>query len=304
MLVEIYVEIDDFCKSNHQIIQNWLKESGLVKKAHPSRLTLSEVLTILVYYHHSYYQDFKHYYINHVQSDLRNDFPDLISYNRFVELIPRALLPLCLFLSHRCEFSKRTGIYYIDSAPWAACHPKRAHNHKVMKGFAQWGKTSVGWFYGLKYHLIINQYGELMNFYVSSGGKSDNNAKTLFLLTKKLMGWLFGDKGYLLSDAKKALLEREGALKIFSKCRKNMKKQQLPLEAKLWLRKRGVIESAINLTKNACEAVHTRHRSPINAFCNLFSSLVAYTFMQRKPSTKINLEARLLQAPNSLAGAA
>lgn len=299
MLVEIYVEIDDFCKANEKIIKNWLLSSGLMKKIYPSKLSLSEVMTILIHYHQCYYKDFKHYYIDYVRKDLRHAFPDLVSYNRFVELIPRALLPMCLFLSYRCSLSKRTGIYYIDSAPWQACHPKRAHNHKVMLGFAQWGKTSVGWFYGLKYHLIINQFGELINFYVSTGAKADNHAKTLFVLTKDLLGWLFGDKGYLLNQAKRALLERDGALTIFSKCRSNMKKQDVPLEARLWIKKRGVIESAIELTKNACNAVHSRHRSPINAFVNLFAALTAYTFRQRKPSTQINLEARLLPRPKA-----
>jgi len=297
MLVEIYVEIDDFCKANQEIIRKLLYESGLIKKAHPSRLSLSEVMTILIHYHQTYYKDFKHYYTEYVQQDLKRDFPDLVSYNRFVELIPRAFLPLCLFLSYRCSLSKRTGIYYIDSAPWAACHPKRAHQHKVMRGFAQWGKTSVGWFFGLKYHLIINQFGELINFYLSAGNVSDNNAKVLFLLTRNLLGWIFADKGYLLNQAKKDLLEREGALRIFAKCRKNMKKQRMPLEASLWIRKRGIIESAIDLTKNACDAAHTRHRSPINAFANLFAALTAYSFRQRKPSTNIKLEARLLSAP-------
>ena len=297
MLVEIYVEIDDFCKANQEIIREWLQESGLVKKAHPSKLTLSEVMTILVHYHQSYYKNFKQYYLNYVQQDLRNDFPDLVSYNRFVELIPRALMPMCLFLNYRCSLSKRTGIYYIDSTRWEVCHPKRAHQHKVMLGFAQWGKTSMGWFYGLKYHLIINELGELINFYVSSGAKADNHAKTLFVLTQNLFGWLFGDKGYLLNKAKRAFLERDGDLKIFSKCRKNMAKQSMPLQASLWIKKRGLIETTIDLTKNDCEAVHTRHRSPINAFVNLFAALCAYSFRQRKPSTKINLEARLLPKP-------
>ena len=79
-----------------------------------------------------------------------------------------------------------------------------------MRGFAQWGKTSTGWFFGLKCHLITNQFEELINFHISAGNVLDNNAKVLFLLTKDLYGWLFGDKGYLLSQAKRDLLKRNG----------------------------------------------------------------------------------------------
>ena len=297
MLVEIYVEIDDFCKSDPTILQMW---SGS-KQGRRCKLTLSEVMTIMVYYHQKSFKNFKSYYLEHVQKELQSDFPDLLSYNRFVELIPRAFLPLCLFLNYRCSQSKRTGIYYIDSAPWPVCHVKRAHQHRVMRGFAQWGKTSVGWFFGLKYHLITNQFGELINFYVSAGNVSDNNAKVLFLLTKDLYGWLFGDKGYLISQAKRDLLQRNGWLHIFSKCRKNMAKQNMALEPSLWIRKRGVIESVIGQTKKDMDAVHSRHRSPFNAFANLFAALVAYSFKPKKPSTYINLEARLLPKPSSFA---
>ena len=295
MLVEIYVEIDDFCKTDERILKAWSK----AKPGPSPKLSLSEVMTILVYYHHQSYKNFKSYYTEYVQNHLKQDFPDLVSYNRFIELVPRAFLPMCLFLNYRCSLSTATGIYFIDSAPWKVCHPKRAHQHKVMRGFSQWGKTSVGWFFGLKYHLVINQNGELMNFYISSGNVSDANAKVLFLLTKNLKGWLFGDRGYLLNIEKRDLLERDGLLHIFSKCRKNMKKQNIGLEPSLWIRKRGVIESVIDITKNTCNAVHTRHRSPENAFTNLLASLVAYSFLPKKPSTVINLEARLLPIPKS-----
>lgn len=300
MLVEIYVEIDDFCKSDPIISQMW----NISRSGRRCGLTLSEIMTIVVHYHHKSFKNFKSYYLEYVLKELQNDFPDLVSYTRFIELIPRAFRPLCLFLNYRCSLSEKTGIYYIDSAPWRVCNHKRAHQHKVMRGFADWGKTSVGWFFGLKYHLITNQNGELMKFYVSSGNISDANAKVLHLLTKDLFGWLFGDKGYLLNEAKRTLIERDGLLKVFSKSRKNMKKQNIPVEASLWIRKRGVIESVIDITKNTCNSVHSRHRSPINAFANLFAGLVAYTFRPYKPSTKINLEARLLPMPKNVASAA
>ena len=293
MLTAIYVEVDDFCKSSSAIISNF----GVVRRGPAPKLTLSEIMTILIYYHEKNYKNFKSYYTEYVMTELYGDFPDLVSYNRFIEFAPRAMMPLALFLAHQCESSRKTGIYYIDSTRWAACHPKRAHNHKVMKGFAAWGKSSIGWFYGMKYHLVVNQYGEIMNFYLSPGNVSDANAKVMFQLTKDLFGWLFGDRGYLINPAKRDLLERDGELLVFAKCRKNMKKQSIPVEAELWLKKRGIVESVIKSTKCDCDATHTRSRNPFNAFTNLFAALVAYSFKPNKPATAIKLERRLLQMP-------
>ena len=300
MLVEMYVEIDDFCKSDPRILKMW----DISRPGPKSKLTLSEVMTILIHYHQKSYKHFKSYYTEYILGHIASDFPDAVSYNRFIELIPRTLLPMCLYLNYRCSLSRQTGIYYIDSAPWSACHVKRVHQHKVMRGFANWGKTSTGWFYGMKYHLVTNHYGELMNFYLSSGNISDANAKVLYFLTKDLKGWLFGDRGYLLNEEKKTFLEKDGLLQIFAKCRKNMKKQKISVEHKLWIRKRGIIESVIDITKSDCNATHTRHRSPYNAFTNLFAALVAYCLRTEKPKTSINLEARLLQIPEKYSQAA
>ncbi|WP_293871753.1 transposase [Spirosoma sp.] len=149
MLADIYrtggpVDVDVFCKDKMPLIAKALHHCGLYKKLHPSQLTLAEVMTILIYYHLSPYKNVKAYYTRHVLTDLRRDFPHLVSYDRFVALIPRTLIALMLYLAHRCSRSLRTGMYYIDSTSLQASHPKRAHQHRTLKGFAGWGKTSTG----------------------------------------------------------------------------------------------------------------------------------------------------------------
>ena len=158
----------------------------------------------------------------------------------------------------------------------------------------------MGWFFGLKYHLLINQYGEILNFRITSANVADNDTKLLFQLTQELYGWIFGDKGYLLNSDKRVFLERDGAIRFFTKVRKNMKKQDIPFEAQSWLGKRPIIETVIGLTKSQCDVAHSRHRSAANAFGNILVGLVAYSYSQRKPIASINLEKRLLQEPKAV----
>ena len=295
MLVEIYFEIDEYVKQHKDFISQLLRESGQCRRAYPCKLSLSEIMTILVNYHYSHYKCFKRYYTEHVTKELSKDFPDLVSYNRFVELIPRALYPMCLFIAYKIKQSRKTGLYFIDSAPLEVSHPKRAHQHQVFKGWARWGRTSKGWFYGLKYHLIINQYGELMSFYLSSGNVSDANAKVLFRLTDKLKGYLFGDKGYLMNQEKKELIEHEGRLSCITKSRSSSKNApKLSPEQQAWLKKRGVIESVIDLHKEHMNIEHSRHRSPLNAFTHIYAALAAYTFYPGKPYVYVKNEQHLI----------
>lgn len=294
MLTEIYCDVDDFCKAQRSLIAKALRHCGAYKKNHPSQLTLSEVMTILIYYHLSPFKNFKAYYTRHVWVDLKSDFPDLVSYDRFLVLIPRTLIPLMLYLADRCRRSIRTGIYFIDSTPVIACHPKRAHQHKTMKGFASWGKTSVGWFFGVKVHLLINNLGELIHVRITGGSTHDANTKVLFHLTNDLVGWVFGDKGYLLNADKQAFIQQEGRLIFAAKPRRGMPAPDLPVGAKKWAKKRGLIETVIGQTKQVCDLEHTRHRSASNAFVNVYASLVAYSFYERKPVARVDISDRLL----------
>ena len=128
-------------------------------------------MTILVSFHRSHYRTFKHYYTEYVAPHLRPYFPTLVSYTRFVELMPRALVPLCCSLHTRK--GRGTGIACIDSTPLGVCHNRRIATHKVFAGWATRGKTSMGWFYGFKLHLIVNDEGELLAFCLTPGHVDD-----------------------------------------------------------------------------------------------------------------------------------
>lgn len=293
MLVTIFYHIDEFCKTlEKELGSRALSNKEKLKKRDQS-LTLSEVMTICIYYHYSGYKTFKDYYCKYVLVHMNNEFKSLVSYSRFIELKKTAVLPLALFLKLCCS-GACTGISIIDSFSLQVCHNRRIQSHKVFKDIAQRGHTSMGWFYGFKVHFVINHQGEIIDFYLSTGNVADNNPEVLKQLTTNIFGKLIGDKGYIVNQALFEQLFVNG-VHLITKVRKNMKNKLMPLFDKLLLRKRGTIESSIGILKESFSIEHSRHRSSTNFLNYIFSSLTAYFFKPNKPSI-IDLNATLLQS--------
>src|SRR5687767_8218673 len=154
----MFGDIDDVCKAFEPIYHRCLLHAGQRQRTRQTTLALSEMLTLLVYFHWSHYRTFKHYYTEYVAVHLHPYFPPLVGYQRCVELMPRALVPLCCSLSPRK--GRCTGIAFIDSTPRAVCDNHRMATHKVFEGIAARGKTSMGWFYGFTLHVIVNDERE------------------------------------------------------------------------------------------------------------------------------------------------
>jgi len=278
-IVTLFCEIDDFCKG----MTPWLNAQLLParQRQRESRMHLSEVMTILVWFHVVGYRNFKQFYRQEVSQHLCHEFPGLVSYNRFVELQRDALVPLCLYLKQRQ--GRCSGISFIDSTALAVCDNRRIHSHRVFKAEAARGKSSVGWFYGFKLHLVTNDEGELLACCLTAGNVDDR--KPVPQLVKDLFGKLFGDKGYLSQPLCEQLLEQE--LHLITKLRRNMPNQLMLLLDKILLRKRAIIETIVDQLKNISQIEHTRHRSLWNFMGNLMAGLIAYTWRPTKPSLGI-----------------
>ena len=196
-LLELFCDVDDFCQA---FVPHWhqqLLQNQVIKRVREPGLSLSERMTIMIHFHQSHYRDFKAYYTQHVLKHLRSEFPGLVSYNRFVELMPAMLVPLCVYLDQRK--GTITGLSFVDATKIAVCHNKRIARHQVFEGLAERGKTSIGWFFGFKLHLIVNEVGELLAFCLTPGNVDDR--QPVPELTKDLFGKLFGDKGYISSTS-------------------------------------------------------------------------------------------------------
>jgi hypothetical protein len=170
----------------------------------PSKLSLSEVMTILVMYHHlTGYRNFKRFYQLHLGGNQgRRLFPNVVSYSRMVELIPLTLIPLMNGSNNHVGYN--TGISLVDSTKLIVCHNKRSNSNKVFRNLAARGKSTMGWFYGFKLHLIINEKVEILAARVTPGNVDD--CKPILEMTKFITGKLFADKGYISKELTEKLL--------------------------------------------------------------------------------------------------
>lgn len=280
----MFCEVDNFCQRFESRWNEQLLQSPAKRRNCPSTLALSEVMTIVIAFQDSAYRTFKDYYTRHVILNLRSEFPNLVSYNRFVELKKAALIPLLHYLHTRR--GTVTGISFIDSTPIEVCHPRRANRHQVFEALAQWGKNSIGWYFGFKLHLVINDRGELLAFKLTPANTDDR--KPVPNLRHGIIGKLFGDKGYISRELFEQLFE--DGLQLVTPFKKNMKNRLVPLIDKILLRKRALIETVNDQLKNIAQIEHSRHRSVFNFMVNLIAGLIPYSYREKKPSLNLHLE--------------
>ena len=279
-ITKLFCSVDDFWK----IFKiHWYKKQLIHT---PSRgptcgLSKSEIMTIMILFHQSNFRTFKYFYL-FIYEHCRKEFPKMPCYSRFVALQKSVFIPLFAYL-HLCK-GKTTGISFIDSTVIRVCHIKRSYSNKVFKNTAKKGKSTIGWFFGFKLHLIVNENGEILSFQITPGNVSDiNPVKTL---TKGLWGKLFGDRGYISSALFKELFLKN--LQLITRIKSNMKNKLMNIQDKLLLRKRAIIETINDQLKNISQIEHSRHRSPCNFLINLLSGLIAYCHQKKKPSLKLS----------------
>ena len=287
-VIEIYSLADDFMQVfSAELQKRTISNSKPTRAGRKSIMRDAEVMTILVLFHLKGYRCLKHFYTEYVTKHMRDMFPNLVSYNRFVELQKSVMLPLAIFVKE-VLLGKCTGISIVDSTPLQVCLQQRIHCHKVFKGIATRGHCSMGWFFGFKLHLICNDRGEILNFVFTPANVDDREPLSYENFVKDIYGKLVGDKGYISAK----LFERlfVDGIQMITKIKKNMKNVFIPYADKILLRKRAVIESVNDELKNICQIEHSRHRSFANFITNLLAGIAAYSFLPKKPSINLEME--------------
>lgn len=282
-ITEIFYLIDNFCQELNTSLESHIIGKPAKKKPQMSK---SEVITIMVLFHMEGSRCMKHFYLFYVQEHLQSEFPKTVSYNRFVEIMQSSLLPMSLFLK-MCCLGKSTGISFADSTSLKVCKNKRIKRNKVFKDIAAVGKSTMGWFYGFKLHLIVNDKGEILNFVITAGNVDDREPLKDEKFLKLIKGKLYADKGYI-SQKLTELLFIDG-LHLITGIRNKMKNTLMELKDKILLRKRSVIETINDELKNICQVEHSRHRAFANFLTNTISGLIAYSFFEKKPAIKYDV---------------
>ena len=279
-ITALYCCLDDFCKAFADWEAHRLIPSEQTRQR-PGKLSRAEMLFIVVLFHLSPYKHFKAFYLYGIGHQHRACFRDLPHDDRFVSLMPRLFVPLMVLL-HSLS-GEPSGVYFADATKLAVCHNRRIHRHKVFNGLAARGKTSMGWFYGLKLHFVINHKGQVMALKITSGNTADSTV--LDEITQRLAGTLYADKGYIGHALFTKLWQR--GLHLITGIRRNMRNHLMPLADKLMRRKRFLIETVLDILKCEMGLEHSRHRSVMNAMVHILSCLVAYAFRPGKPSISL-----------------
>jgi hypothetical protein len=288
-ITEIFTIVDEFCKNFEQQTSSFLIGK---KSKRPPIMSTSEVITITLLFHLSGFRTFKHFYVFYVQQHMKSEFPQTVSYNRFVELQQSCVMPMTIFLK-TCCLGACTGISFVDSTPIRVCSNKRIRRNKVFKDLAQTGKSTMGWFHGFKLHIVINDKGEILNFCITQANVDDREPLKNERFLKAVFGKLYADKGYI-SEKLQQLLFVDG-VHLITNIRNKMKNSLLTMSDKILLRKRSVIETVNDELKNICQVEHSRHRSFTNFITNVLAGLIAYSFLPKKPAIKFQTEQRTNQ---------
>ncbi len=124
----------------------------------------------------------------------------------------------------------------------------------------------MGWFFGFKLHLIVNDKGETLNFVFMSGNVYDREPLKQGKFVENIKGKLYADKGYI----GQALFENFflNGIQPVTKVKCNMKNSLMSIADKILLRKRALIETVNDELKNIAQMKHFRHCSFNNFIAN------------------------------------
>lgn len=244
-------------------------------KTHPgplADLTDAELVTLALWRFHTGFSDWKHAYLCYV-THYTKEFPKLPSYKNFITGINRVAVKALWVLAALMYLARKDNMLLkiIDSSALPVCKNKRISSHKVMKQFASRGKTSQGWYYGMKLHLVIDTLGSLLSVRITTGSIQDRKV-TLSMLSR-LFGIILADAGYCSLPLKTKLfhLGKDFVTAVRNNMRQLMTKEQHQL-----LKRRQWVEVVLSSIKDRMKMATSLPRSVTGMLAHYIYTLLAY----------------------------
>lgn len=285
---ELFCLIDDFCIRFKPIYLNSLKEAGVIQRCRNAFLELSEIIFLATWFHLSDFKTFKHF-IAFVGFYHRNDFKSLPSYQRINALVAQHANAIIALFEALLIKPKQDQIHFVDSTPLTVCKNTRINRHRTFRATAGRGKSSTGWFYGFKLHLIVNRACEIVSALVTAGNVSDVSALFPLFQRHPVQGKLFGDRGYISKYYKELLTIRD--CEMMTRARSNMPQLDFSEEDEHYMCQRNLIETVNSQLKDDLGIEHSRHRSWRGFIAHVYASLIAYQCVTTKAQVKPFVEA-------------
>lgn len=279
---ELFCVIDDFFLKFEATYWRFLKQIRRCLRIRTAQLSISEIIFIAVWYKCSHFNNFKAFF-SALKQDKSHLFKSLPCYQRMIHLVNTHQLAL-----HALHFALMKGHQsshlWIDSTVLPVCKNQRIQRHKSLSAIATRGKSSMGWFFGCKLHLLMNQSGEIVNTVLSNGHTAD--IKMVEHLVERLAAKLYADRGYISHKLKSKL--KDQGIDLITYHRKNMQSIRLLKEDEYHLKQRNKIETLFSLLKGAYNLVTTKARSVAGYLAGIYASLCAYQLChQKKPIIRI-----------------
>lgn len=275
ILIAIYCFVDDFIKTILPFIRHALKRPDRVTpptKKH--NLTIAELVSLAIFRFFTGHKNWKDFY-QHIDTYHAKDFPSLPTYQNFLASVNHlsglAALLLNGFMSVFKRITKESDLKFADSTRIEVCGIKREFSHKVCKGLAKKSKSSMGWFYGFRLHIICNELMQILNLKITTATVDER--KGLCAMWRNIFGMIIADAGYVSKEL------REKGLRLgkhlFTSVRANMKKIMTETKHQL-LKLRQYVETVFSVLKLRFGIETSLPRSPLGYFAHYIWCLTAY----------------------------
>lgn len=258
-LYHIFDQIDNLLKTMSASLRRKLLSDLRPAGGRPSGLSLQAILAFGIFRYATGVKDVKHYH-RKLLSSYSNELGRIPNYGNFNTLVNQAT-PYVIFLLQWIFYvnkSRQDGFYFMDSTPLKVCENKRIFDHKVCEDLAQRGKSSMGWFFGFKLHVVCDSLGRLVSLLITPGNTDDR--KFVLKLLRGLKGLCIADAGYVSKKLMQELYEQ--GLLLLTDVRKSMKRLMSETQHAL-LKQRQRIEGVFSCLKHRLKAEASIARSPL-----------------------------------------